>query len=200
MREVPLLFGASSCSACGSLDCGARPPLARGNGEAGAQRTGSSISLLGHAARSGDGGPGSACHRERAGWVSVKAFARRSLAEQDARLKALSARSQSITLPHHLDQKYQDLCHNLAAVDPGEFDHLFMRLVVAEERKTIDSYDDEGKAGQSADIEAFVARTLPQLQRHHVEARHVALQLPGTAPLMSPSGVVETHRPSPGPA
>lgn len=133
--------------------------------------------------------------------AAVKAFAQNSLQEQERRRKALDALAQTAgaSPPHDIDKKYRDLHDNMAAVRDTDFDHLFMRTVVGEERDQIDLYDQEGKTGRSPGIAAFVAHSLPQLHQHYAEARRVDLQLPGTAPLMAPSGTIETHRPSPEP-
>ncbi|HWI27150.1 MAG TPA: DUF4142 domain-containing protein [Stellaceae bacterium] len=131
----------------------------------------------------------------------IKQFARNARDEdrqRDSKLVALS-QAHHLSLPHALDAESRSLHDNIAAITGDSFDHLFMRNAVDESRKTITLYEQEAGSGKSSDIEAFVAEELPRLQRCYEEAREAEMKLPGTEPLMSPSGVVQTHKPSPPP-
>lgn len=132
---------------------------------------------------------------------AIKAFAQQALAENKQREEKLAAlsRAHQISPPQQPDKDDRDLHDNLAAMSGDAFDHLFMRNAVAEALKTINLYEQEATGGQSAEIKGFVAAVLPQLQQHYEEARKVDEKLPGTAPLMSPSGTIETHRPMSNP-
>ena len=132
---------------------------------------------------------------------SIKQFARRALDEdrrRDAKLAALS-QAHRLSPPHEVDKESRDLHDNIAATTGDSFDHLFMRNAVDESQKTIDLYEQEAGSGQSPEIKAFVAEQLPRLQRCYEQARQAEMGLPGTAPLMSPSGAVQTHKPAPPP-
>lgn len=131
---------------------------------------------------------------------AITGFARHALDEERRRDADLAALGQAhgASPPQAPDKESRDLHDNLAATD-GDFDRLFIRNEVDEARKTINLYEDEALAGESPEIRGLVARELPTLQRIYEAAREAALQLPGMAPLMSSSGTVETHKPSPPP-
>ena len=132
---------------------------------------------------------------------AVKDLARRFLEQEKRNRAALNTLAQAhrLSLPREPVKEDRDLHDNLAATRDGEFDHLFMRKMVADIRKTIDLYDQQARTGRAPDVESFVAEALPRLRQLDDRARHADLQLPGTAPLMSPSGTISDHRPSPGP-
>ena len=109
------------------------------------------------------------------------------------------AHAKNFVPPQELDRQDRDFHDNLAAVDGRDFDRVYTRRAVGDELKTIHLYQGEAMRKGDPDIEGFVANTLPRLQRHYAEARQAEAALSGTAPLMSPSGIVEARRPTPGP-
>jgi putative membrane protein len=131
----------------------------------------------------------------------IVAFARRALAADRRHLAALAALAQTrrVSLPQKPDKEGRSLHDDIAAVHGGAFDRVFIRDAIAEAQKAMSLYEDEAVSGKNAAIEGFVASALPELQRIHEAACRAELQLAGTAPLMSPSGTVATHQPSPLP-
>lgn len=133
---------------------------------------------------------------------AIRNFARQALEQDHRRVAALDAlaRSHGVSLPAQLDEEYRDLSGAIAAARGGAFDRLFMRTIIAEGRKAIELYDAQAARGESVDLLAFVADTLPELHKADADARRADLLLPGSAPLMSPSGTVDIHRPAPPPS
>jgi predicted outer membrane protein len=140
-----------------------------------------------------------ALRQARAG--DIVAFARRALAADKRRVARLAALAQArrVSLPQKPDKESRSLHDDIAAVRGGAFDRVFIRNAIAEARKAMSLSEDEAASGKNAAIEGFVASALPELQRIHEAACRAELQLAGTAPLMSPSGTVATHQPSPLP-
>jgi putative membrane protein len=137
----------------------------------------------------------------QAGEGDIVAFAQRALIADRRLLATLAALAQTrrVSLPQKPDKESRSLGDDMAAVHGGAFDRAFIRDAIAEAGKAIDLYEDEAVSGKSAAIEGFVASALPELQKIHEAACRAELQLAGTAPLMSPSGTVATHQPSPLP-
>lgn len=133
---------------------------------------------------------------------AVKAFGKSAVEKADHLKGALTrlARAKDFVPPQELNKEDRDFHDNLAAVDGPDFDQVYARHAVGDELKTIHLYQGEAVRKGDPDIEGFVADTLPRLQWHYEQARQTEAALPGTAPLMSPSGVVEVRRPTPGPA
>jgi len=131
----------------------------------------------------------------------ILAFGRRALAADRRRLAALAALAQTrrVSLPQKPDKEHRSLRDDMAAVHGSAFDRAFIRDAIAKAGKAINLYEDEAASGKDAAIEGFVASALPELQKIHEAAYRAELQLAGTAPLMSPSGTVATHQPSPLP-
>jgi putative membrane protein len=131
---------------------------------------------------------------------AVKGFARQVAATHDRldhRLDAL-AQAKDVTPPRTLDKEMRDLHDNIAAVTGAEFDHLYMRQAVGDARGELSLYESEAMHGSDHDVLGLVADALPVLRQEYADARAAEAKLPGTAPLRSPSGVVETRRPSGG--
>lgn len=132
---------------------------------------------------------------------AVKDFARRMVeahTKLDDRLAVL-ARAKDFSPPQELEKEWRDLHDNWKPIKGTEFDHLYMRQQVGLHLKIITLYDLEAVKGRDLDIKGFVADTLPELQGYYALARETETKLPNTAPLLSPSGVVETRQPMGGP-
>lgn len=133
--------------------------------------------------------------------AAVKAFGKQAVEEAHHLRDALSrlAQAKNFAPPTVLDKEDRDFRDNLATVAGPDFDRVYARHAIGDELKTIHLYQGEAMRKGDADIEGFVAETLPRLQRQYDGAREAEAALPGTAPLMSPSGIVEARRPTPGP-
>lgn len=132
---------------------------------------------------------------------AVKAFAQQALGELERYVAALHDLEHAVGMspPARTVKEDRDLHDNLAATRGAEFDHLFMATMIGDTRKMIDLYNQEAITGRNPDVLSLVSKLLPRLHQLDEQARRVDLALPKTAPLMSPSGTVATHRASPGP-
>jgi putative membrane protein len=138
---------------------------------------------------------------EQAESEAVKTFGRQAAREGERLHAALArlAKARNFSPPQELEKDGRDFRDNLAAVSGPDFDRVYTRNAVGDLLETMHLYQSEAMRQGDPAIEGFVAETLPRLQRQYDEERQAEAALPGTAPQMSPSGVVETRRPTPGP-
>lgn len=132
---------------------------------------------------------------------AIGQFAARMVAahrRSQQRLAALAA-AKGVAPPQQIDKDTRDLRDNVVPVKGRDFDLFYMRHEVAAELKALTLYQEAAVLGRDPAIKGLIAEDMPRLQEQYTLARATEAELPGTAPLMSTSGVVETRQPRPDP-
>jgi putative membrane protein len=80
-------------------------------------------------------------------------------------LKAI-ATSKGITIPDKLDAKHQAMVDKLNAMSGADFDHAYVKAMVAAHKKDNMLFAKEASTGQDPDIKAFAAKTDDMVKMH----------------------------------
>jgi len=98
----------------------------------------------------------------------VKKFGQKMVddhSKKNDELKALAA-SKNVVLPSELDAQDKEMRDKMAATKGEAFDREYMTMMVAGHRRVVDSFRAEAASGQDADLKAWVAKTLPDVEEH----------------------------------
>jgi len=98
----------------------------------------------------------------------VKAFAQQMVADHSKandQLKQL-ALGKGIMLPTGPDRSHARDLEKAGKLQGAEFDREYMKMMVADHKKTVSLFEKEAKSGKDADLKSFAATMLPDLQKH----------------------------------
>jgi putative membrane protein len=121
--------------------------------------------------------------QQRAASEPVKQFAARMVEDHgktNEELRQLAA-ARSLQWPAGVDRAGQREVQHLGTLSGADFDRSYMRMMVADHRKTVANFQQAAKSAQDAEVKAFASRTLPTLQAHLEQAQRVHDGLPGRA-------------------
>lgn len=128
--------------------------------------------------------------QQRAASEPVKQFAARMVEDHgkaNEELRQLAA-ARSLQWPAGLDRAGQREVQHLGTLSGADFDRSYMRLMVADHRKTVADFQQAAKSAQDTEVKAFASRTLPTLQAHLEQAQRVHEGLQGRAASGAASG------------
>ncbi|MDB4920480.1 DUF4142 domain-containing protein [Mucilaginibacter sp.] len=83
----------------------------------------------------------------------------------NAEMKQLAA-SKKITLPDSISADEKKLKADLSAKSGAEFDKAYVEAMVKDHKEDIKAFEDAGKQVKYPEMQAFIAKTLPVLQKH----------------------------------
>ena len=121
--------------------------------------------------------------QQRAASEPVKQFAAQMLEDHgkaNEELRQLAA-ARSLQWPAGMDRAGQREVQRLGTLSGADFDRSYMRMMVADHRKTVADFQQAAKSAQDTEVKAFASRTLPTLQAHLEQAQRVHDGLPGRA-------------------
>jgi putative membrane protein len=98
----------------------------------------------------------------------VKAFGAMMVKDHGAgsiKIKSL-AKDKKLTLPHSISDEQKKDMENLQKKNGTEFDHAYIRLMVADHKDDIREFQNEAKNGTDPQIAAFAGNSLSMLQKH----------------------------------
>jgi putative membrane protein len=105
----------------------------------------------------------------------VKQFAQRMVndhTQANAQLKEI-ARSKDLVLPRSLNAKDKTTKENLSSLSGKQFDKAYMADMVKDHTKDVAEFQKESSNSQDSALKGFASKTLPTLQDHLKEARHI---------------------------
>ncbi|MBA3479419.1 MAG: DUF4142 domain-containing protein [Lautropia sp.] len=113
----------------------------------------------------------------------VKSFASQMVTDHTMasdQLKQL-ATSKGITLPGSPDRAHARQLEKLGKMQGAEFDREYMKMMVADHKKTVSLFEKEAKRGKDPELKNFAAKLLPDLQKHLQMAQSIEGDLKKTA-------------------
>jgi len=119
--------------------------------------------------------------QEKAASDDVKQFGARMVKDNssaDDKSKGV-AQNQHIALPVKLDAPHKNAKARLSTLTGDKFDRAYMLVMVQEHSKTVQKFQREATASHDPTVKEFAAGTLPKLQDHLKEARHIQQKLGG---------------------
>jgi putative membrane protein len=90
------------------------------------------------------------------------------------------AQKKNITMPQTLNAHDQATYDRLSKLSGGEFDRAYMKDMVSDHQKDVKEFKRAASSVADADLKQFASSTLPTLQKHLQDARHVAAQVGAT--------------------
>ena len=110
---------------------------------------------------------GKLAHEKASGEV-VKDFAKRLVEDHSKASKALeeAAAKANIQVPTEIQRKAQKAHEKLSKLSGAEFDRAFAKLMVKEHKNDVEAFEKQSRTGESPEIRAFAANTLPTIQEH----------------------------------
>ncbi|MEO8372500.1 MAG: DUF4142 domain-containing protein, partial [Candidatus Solibacter sp.] len=107
---------------------------------------------------------------------AVKQFGQRMVTDHSRANDELSeiATRKGITLPTSLDAKHQAMKDKFSKMNGAAFDKAYMEDMVKDHRTDVAEFRKESTSGRDADIKAFAAKTLPNLEEHLSMAEQTA--------------------------
>ena len=108
--------------------------------------------------------------------AAVKHFAQQMVTDHTASTQKLTtiATSKGVTPPTTPTQAATDQMALLQKASPARFDREYLRDQVMDHEVAVKAFQDEIANGQDADLKQFATDTLPIIQHHLAEARHLA--------------------------
>ena len=182
ISSAVLLLVVLGLPACDQRKAADSPPAAPASSSpaADAQVPGSAVSFMNSAAVSG-------MLEEQASRLAEQKsndFRTRELAKKLAKDHAQAnqelaqlAAAKDVALPKQLDQEHAAKLQSLQSAAPDQFDSNYAGLLVAGHNQAVMLFEQEAKAGQDPDVQAFAQRQLPKL-RAHLEQMHELPNLP----------------------
>lgn len=121
---------------------------------------------------------------ERASNAEVKRFAQRMVTDHtksNEELKSVAQRK-NLTLPTDLDAEHKAKKDKLSRLNGAAFDRAYMDEMRADHRKNVETFRQQSRAGDDADVKAFAAKSLPTLEEHLqlAEKTHAAVGTSGS--------------------
>jgi len=104
----------------------------------------------------------------KASAASVKTFAQQMVADHtkaNDQLKQI-ALGKGIMLPTGPDRSHSRDLEKAGKLQGAEFDREYMKMMVADHKKTVSLFEKEAKSGKDAELKSFAATMLPDLQKH----------------------------------
>jgi putative membrane protein len=104
---------------------------------------------------------------------AVKQFGERMVADHGKANKELQslATKLGVTVPAKLSEKHQSDMQKLSKLSGSEFDREYASHMVMDHEKTVSLFETQAKQGDTPELKAFAAKTLPVLQEHLKMAR-----------------------------
>ncbi len=106
--------------------------------------------------------------QKQASQASVKAFAEHMVTDHtraNDQLKQI-AMTKGMTLPTELDRSHKRNVEKLGKLQGADFDRDYMKMMVADHKKTVSLFEKEAKSGKDPELKQFAATLLPDLQKH----------------------------------
>jgi putative membrane protein len=100
--------------------------------------------------------------------ASVKSFAEQMVADHtkaNDQLKQLAA-TKGITLPTKPDRSHVRQMEKMGKLQGAEFDREYMKLMVADHKKTVSLFEKQAKSGKDPELKNYATTLLPDLQKH----------------------------------
>ena len=96
----------------------------------------------------------------------VKAFAEQMVADHTKAGDQLRqiALTKGMTLPTDTDRSHKRDIDKLGKLQAAEFDREYMKMMVADHKKTVSLFEKEAKSGKDPELKQFAATLLPDLQ------------------------------------
>lgn len=112
---------------------------------------------------------------EKASNPAVKQFGRRMVQDHSKANNELqsAASKENLPLPNEMDKSDQATYDRLSKLSGEAFDKAYARDMVRDHSKDVAEFQKEAKNGHNEAIKNFAAQTLPTLQSHLDEARHM---------------------------
>lgn len=110
---------------------------------------------------------------------TVKAFAEQMVSDHgraNAQLKQL-ALSKGITLPTGPGRSQIRALEKAGKLQGADFDREYMKLMVAEHKRTVSLFEKEARNGKDTELKSFASGLLPDLQRHLQRAESIEGEL-----------------------
>jgi len=113
----------------------------------------------------------------------VKSFASQMVTDHTMASDQLRqlATSKGITLPGSPDRAHARQLEKLGKMQGAEFDREYMKMMVADHKKTVSLFEKEAKRGKDPELKNFAAKLLPDLQKHLQMAQSIEGDLKKTA-------------------
>lgn len=110
---------------------------------------------------------------QRSHFAQVVAFGEQMSRHHDAMLAELEqlAGKKGLVLPAEPGSEHERIYVALQALPDGEFDRMYMKLMVEEHAKDIRAFEDRARGSQEADLVEFATKMLPTLKEHEKLAR-----------------------------
>jgi putative membrane protein len=89
------------------------------------------------------------------------------------------AGKKNITLPASLNARDQATYDRLSKLSGEAFDRAYMKDMVSDHQKDVKEFKRAASTASDADLKQFASSTLPTLEKHLQDARHVAARLGG---------------------
>ncbi|HUA17082.1 MAG TPA: DUF4142 domain-containing protein [Verrucomicrobiae bacterium] len=122
---------------------------------------------------------------QKASNPEVKQFAERMVhdhTQADAQLKQVAAQT-GIALPVSLSSKDEALKEKLSGLSGEQFDKTYMQNMVLDHTKDISEFKHESADGKDSAVKNFASETLPTLESHLKEARHIEPMVAQNGPM-----------------
>jgi len=106
--------------------------------------------------------------QSKASAAPVKAFAQQMVADHtkaNDQLKQI-ALGKGITLPTAPDRSHSRDLEKAGKLQGADFDREYMKMMVADHKKTVSLFEKEAKSGKDAELKSFASTMLPDLQKH----------------------------------
>jgi len=119
--------------------------------------------------------------QERAARPEVKEYAQnleREHEKTNEKLKSI-AEQKDVELPDEPGQTHEQLKEQLSDLQGQAFDQAYLKTMVQEHQKTIQSFEQQAKTAQDPEIKQFAEQTLPTLRAHLKQAEQLQKQSGG---------------------
>ena len=83
------------------------------------------------------------------------------------------AQEKGLTAPAALDKKHQEQVDRLSKLGGPEFDKTYMKEMVDEHQRDVDSFEKASKDAKDPALKSFADRTLPTLREHLASAKDI---------------------------
>jgi len=106
--------------------------------------------------------------QKQASAAPVKSFAEHMVTDHtkaNDQLKQI-AMTKGTTLPTDMDRSHKRNIEKLGKLQGTEFDREYMKMMVADHKKTVSLFEKEAKSGKDPELKKFAATLLPDLQKH----------------------------------
>jgi len=106
--------------------------------------------------------------QSKASAAPVKTFAQQMIADHtkaNDQLRQIAV-AKGITLPTMPDSSHSHDLEKAGKLQGADFDRGYMKMMVADHKKTVSLFEKEAKSGKDAELKSFAATMLPDLQKH----------------------------------